>query len=59
MFQLCLRHFGYDFEKALGALCEREQLPLNLKILLRTRDDLEYNPQSKRKMQLISDEKAG
>ncbi|KAL7076465.1 hypothetical protein ACQ4LE_004375 [Meloidogyne hapla] len=53
---LCLRHFGYDIEKTTEALCQREQLPLNLKILLRVKDNLEEDRCCPRQA-LFSDEK--
>uniref|UniRef100_A0A915MYI3 UBA domain-containing protein n=1 Tax=Meloidogyne javanica TaxID=6303 RepID=A0A915MYI3_MELJA len=52
---LCLRHFGYDIEKTTEALCQREQLPLNLKILLRVKDNLEEDNCCP-KQALVSDE---
>uniref|UniRef100_A0A914N7R8 UBA domain-containing protein n=1 Tax=Meloidogyne incognita TaxID=6306 RepID=A0A914N7R8_MELIC len=55
---LCLRHFGYDIEKTTEALCQREQLPLNLKILLRVKDNLEEDNCCP-KQALVSDENLG
>ncbi|KAF7638541.1 hypothetical protein Mgra_00001918 [Meloidogyne graminicola] len=55
---LCLRHFGYDVEKTTEALFQREQLPLNLRILLRVKDNLEEDQYVLRQL-LYSDEKLG
>lgn len=53
---LCIRHFGYDFEKTLAALCEQDQLPFNLKILLRKKDSFEDIFRDGKKMKLFNDQ---
>lgn len=41
---MCLRHFGYDVEKTTNALVETDEIPFELRVLLRTKDNFKDTP---------------
>ncbi|KAL3103328.1 hypothetical protein niasHS_002514 [Heterodera schachtii] len=53
---LCLRHFGYDLEQTLANLCERDKLPLDLKIILRITDSFDDVPFFEKKQLPMADD---